>query len=150
MVEAALKAGVDMVNDIWGFKYDAKIAELVAKYQVPCCIMHNREKAEYRDFLKEVIEDLEESIKIAQKAGVLEDKMILDPGIGFGKTYEQNLSMMHHLEILKKWGYPILLAASRKSVIGNTLELPTDQRVPARQGDSRFRYGRNPHRLRLQ
>ena len=129
VVEAALKSGVDMVNDIWGFKYDARIAELVAKYQVPCCIMHNREKAEYRDFLKEVIEDLEESIKIAQKAGVLEDKIIVDPGIGFGKTYEQNLSMMHHLEILKKWGYPILLAASRKSVIGNTLELPTDQRV---------------------
>lgn len=129
VVEAALEAGADMVNDIWGFKYDAKVAELTAKYGVPCCLMHNREKAQYKDFLKEVLEDLQESINIALKAGVSEDKIILDPGVGFAKSYEQNLSIIKHLESLGKWGYPVLLATSRKSVIGHTLDLPTDQRV---------------------
>lgn len=129
VVEAALKAGADMVNDIWGLKYDRKVAELTAKYNVPCCLMHNREKAEYRDFHTDMIQDIKDSLSIAKKAGIAEDKIILDPGIGFGKTYEHNLIAINNLEWLTELGYPVLLATSRKSVIGLTLDLPADERV---------------------
>lgn len=129
VAEAALKAGADMVNDIWGFKFDGKVARLTAEYHVPCCLMHNREKAEYTDFMKEMLQDMRECVEIALHAGVSEDNIILDPGVGFGKTYEQNLTAIHRLEELKALGYPVLLAASRKSVIGNTLDLPADQRL---------------------
>lgn len=129
VVEAALKAGADMVNDIWGFKYDRKVAELTARYQVPCCLMHNREKAEYTDFMQDMCQDLRECAAIAKEAGVADDSIILDPGVGFGKNYEHNLAAIHHLEMLREMGYPVLLATSRKSVIGNTLDLPADQRV---------------------
>ena len=129
VVEAALEAGADLVNDIWGLKYDPQVAELIAKYQVPCCLMHNREKAEYRDFLPEVQQDLRETLAIAKKAGIQDSQIILDPGVGFGKTYEHNLAIIKHLEVLTELGYPVLLATSRKSVIGLTLDLPADQRV---------------------
>lgn len=129
VVEAALKAGADLVNDIWGLKYDRKVADLIAEYQVPCCLMHNRNHAEYENFLEDVCKDLEESVQIAREAGIPDDHIILDPGVGFGKTYEQNLKIIHHLECLKTLGYPILLATSRKSVIGLTLDLPVEQRV---------------------
>lgn len=129
VVEAALKAGADMVNDIWGLKYDSKVAELVAEYDVPCCLMHNREKAEYQNFREDMLRDIADSLTIAKKAGIAEDKIILDPGIGFGKTYEHNLIAINHLEWLTELGYPVLLATSRKSVIGLTLDLPADQRV---------------------
>ena len=129
VVEAALKAGADMVNDIWGFKADRRVAELTAEYNVPCCIMHNREKAEYKNFHEDMIQDLKDSIAIAKEAGIADDKIILDPGVGFGKTYEHNLIAINHLEWLTELGYPVLLATSRKSVIGLTLDLPADQRV---------------------
>lgn len=129
VVEAALKAGADMVNDIWGLKYDSKVAELIAEYDVPCCLMHNREKAEYQSFQEDMLRDIADSLTIAKKAGIAEDKIILDPGIGFGKTYEHNLIAINHLEWLTELGYPVLLATSRKSVIGLTLDLPADQRV---------------------
>lgn len=129
VVEAALKAGADMVNDIWGLKYDSKVAELIAEYDVPCCLMHNREKAEYQNFQEDMLRDIADSLNIAKKAGIAEDKIILDPGIGFGKTYEHNLIAINHLEWLTELGYPVLLATSRKSVIGLTLDLPADQRV---------------------
>lgn len=129
VVEAALKAGADMVNDIWGLKYDRKVAELTAKYNVPCCLMHNREKAEYMDFHADMIQDIKDSLSIAKEACIAEDKIILDPGIGFGKTYEHNLMAINNLEWLTELGYPVLLAASRKSVIGLTLDLPADERV---------------------
>lgn len=129
VVEAAIKSGADMVNDIWGLKYDKKVATLAAEYQVPCCLMHNRTTAEYNNFLEEVCEDLRKSVEIAKSAGIPDEHIILDPGVGFGKTYEQNLSIIHHLDYLRELGYPILLAASRKSIIGNTLGLPPDQRL---------------------
>ena len=125
----ALKAGAHLVNDIWGLKYDAKVAELIAEYQVPCCLMHNREKAEYNNFLDDMCQDMRESLAIAKKAGIADDKIILDPGVGFGKTYEHNLMAIHHLERLVELGYPVLLATSRKSVIGTALDLPSDERV---------------------
>ena len=129
VVEAALKAGADMVNDIWGFKYDRRVAELTAQFQIPCCLMHNRDNTDYKDFLTEMCQDLRESVKIAKAAGVSDENIILDPGVGFGKTYEQNLQAINHLELLKEIGYPVLLATSRKSVIGRALDLPSDQRV---------------------
>ena len=129
VVEAALKAGADLVNDIWGLKYDRRVADLIAEYQVPCCLMHNRDNTDYNDFLKDVCEDLRESVAIAREAGIPDEHIILDPGVGFGKTYEQNLRIIHHLECLKELGYPVLLATSRKSVIEIALDLPSDQRV---------------------
>ena len=91
--------------------------------------MHNRNEANYLNFQKDFIKDMQECLEIAKKAKVSEDKIILDPGVGFGKTYEMNLEIINHLEIMKQLGYPILLGTSRKSVIGLTLDLPTDQRV---------------------
>ena len=129
VVEAALKAGADLVNDIWGLKYDRKVADLIAQYQVPCCLMHNREKPEYDNFLDDMCQDMRDSLAIAKSAGIVDDKIILDPGVGFGKTYEHNLTAIWHLERLVELGYPVLLATSRKSVIGNALDLPTDERV---------------------
>lgn len=129
VVEAALEAGADLVNDIWGLKYDRKVADLIAKYQVPCCLMHNRNQTDYQNYLEDVCDDLRESLSIAKEAGIPDENIILDPGVGFGKTYEQNLIIIHHLECLKELGYPVLLATSRKSVIGLTLDLPADQRV---------------------
>lgn len=129
VVRAALDAGADMVNDIWGLKYDKQIASLIAEYQVPCCLMHNRAKAEYNNFLDEMCGDLQESVAIAREAGVADRQIILDPGVGFGKTYEHNLLAIRHLERLTALGYPVLLATSRKSVIGNALDLPAEERI---------------------
>lgn len=129
VVEAALQAGADLVNDIWGFKYDKRVAELTAKYNVPCCLMHNRDNTEYNDLLTDFCDDLRECVAIGKAAGVKDEQIILDPGIGFGKNYEQNLIVMNHMECMKELGYPILLGTSRKSMIGLTLDLPADQRV---------------------
>lgn len=129
VTEAALKAGADLVNDIWGFKHDRRVAELTAQYGVACCLMHNRTKPIYQDYLKDVVADLKECVRIAKEAGVSDDKIILDPGVGFGKTYQMNLEIINHVDVLHSLGFPILLATSRKSVIGQTLNLPTDQRV---------------------
>ena len=124
----ALQAGADLVNDIWGLKYDPKMAGVIAKYDVACCLMHNREKAEYTDFLTDFMTDMEECVTLAKKAGISEDKIILDPGVGFGKTYEMNLEIIDKMECLNKLGYPVLLGTSRKSVIGLTLDLPVEER----------------------
>lgn len=128
VAEAALQAGASLVNDIWGLKYDDRMAEVIATHQAACCLMHNREKAEYLNFLPEVLMDLQKSVDIARRAGIAKDKIILDPGVGFGKTYEMNLEIIKELNRLKFMEYPILLGTSRKSVIGLTLDLPSDQR----------------------
>lgn len=128
VAEAALQAGADLVNDIWGLKYDPKMAGVIAKYDVACCLMHNREKAEYTDFLTDFMTDMEECVTLAKKAGISGDKIILDPGVGFGKTYEMNLEIIDKMECLNKLGYPVLLGTSRKSVIGLTLDLPVEER----------------------
>ena len=126
---AALQAGADLVNDIWGFKYDSKVAEYTAKYEAACCLMHNRSEAVYDDFQKDFMTDLQQCIDIAKKADIADDRIILDPGVGFGKTYKMNLEIISHLEIMHELNYPILLGTSRKSVIGLTLDLPADERV---------------------
>ncbi|NLA69780.1 MAG: dihydropteroate synthase, partial [Clostridiales bacterium] len=113
VAEAAFKAGADMVNDIWGFLYDGKMAPLVKKYDAACCLMHNREKAVYDDFLEDVHGDLIKCINKANDAGIEDDRIILDPGVGFGKTYEMNLTVMSHLDFFNDLGYPLLLGTSR-------------------------------------
>ena len=129
VASAAVEAGADLINDIWGLKRDPMMGKTVAKYGCPCCLMHNRAKAEYTDFLKEVFIDLKETIRLALESGISQDKIILDPGVGFAKSYEQNLDVLKYLEDFHQFGYPMLLATSRKSVIGNTLNLPVDERV---------------------
>ena len=129
VTEAALKAGADLVNDIWGFKFDHKVAELTAQYGAACCLMHNRSEPTYQDYLNDVVADLKECVRIAMDVGISDDKIILDPGVGFGKTYQMNLEIINHVDVLHSLGFPILLGTSRKSVIGQTLNLPTDQRV---------------------
>ncbi|MFR9051380.1 MAG: dihydropteroate synthase, partial [Hominilimicola sp.] len=126
---AAVGAGADLVNDIWGLKYDKNMAEVIAKSGAACCLMHNREKAEYNSFVEDVLDDLRETIAIAKKAGIADDKIILDPGVGFAKSYEQNLIITNNVDRLNELGYPVLLGTSRKSMIGLTLDLPSDQRV---------------------
>ena len=129
VADAALRSGADLVNDIWGFKYDPRVAELTARYHAACCLMHNRHEAVYHDFLDDVLSDLRECTAIAKKAGVPDDKIILDPGVGFGKTLDMNLSITNHVDMLAELGYPVLLGTSRKSMIGLTLDLPSDQRL---------------------
>ncbi len=128
VAKAAIEAGADLVNDIWGFKYDPKMASLVAETGVVCCLMHNKETAEYQNFLKDFMEDMRESVEIAKEAGVADDKIILDPGVGFAKTYEMNLEIIDRMETMQELGYPVLLGTSRKSVIGLTLDLPVTER----------------------
>lgn len=127
--EAAIKAGADIINDVWGFKKDKNMASVAAKYDVPCILMHNREDKPYENLMEDVKNDLMESIKIAMDAGVKKENIILDPGIGFAKTYEENLIVMKNVKGIRDMGYPVLLGTSRKSMIGNTLNLPVDQRV---------------------
>ena len=129
VADAAVLAGADLVNDVWGLKYDPEMAGVIAKHDVACCLMHNRNEAIYQNFLEDMVADMKECIAIAHKAGVPDDKIMLDPGVGFGKTYEQNLEAINHVDVLQELGLPILLGTSRKSVIGNTLDLPVDQRV---------------------
>ena len=131
VAESSIQAGADLVNDIWGLKYDKDMAGVIAKYDVPCCLMHNRnlEITPYNNFLTDVLNDLQECVNIAHKAGISDDRIILDPGVGFGKDLEMNLQIMNNLELLKLLGYPVLLGTSRKSMIGLTLDLPADDRV---------------------
>ncbi len=129
VAKAAVEAGVDLINDIWGLKHDERMAEVIAQHDLPCILMHNRENTDYEDFMKEVFQDMEQSISIARKAGIAEDKIILDPGIGFAKTYDMCLEVLKYLEDFHRFGYPLLLGSSRKSVIGNALNLPVMERV---------------------
>lgn len=129
VARAGLEAGADMINDIWGLKWDDRLAPLLAKYpDRACCLMHNRKDPDYRDFLYDFCLDIEETLQIADAAGISRDRIILDPGIGFAKDYQQNLLLLKNLEIMTRWKLPVLLGTSRKSVIGKALDLPVDQR----------------------
>lgn len=129
VAQAGAEAGADLINDIWGLKYDEALAGVIAKSGLPCCLMHNRKEPDYQDYMSEVLEDLKETLVIAKRAGIEADKIILDPGVGFGKTYENNLEIIDRMEMLHSLGYPLLLGCSRKSVIGLTLDLPASQRM---------------------
>lgn len=128
-----IKAGVHMINDIWGLKWDEEMAKMIARNDVCCCIMHNRKNISEGDFgyvnyLYDVVNDLKDSLQIAIKAGIKEDKIILDPGVGFAKDLKQNRLIMNNLELIVQLGYPVLLGTSRKSMIGLTLDLPKEER----------------------
>jgi dihydropteroate synthase len=126
---AAVNAGADLVNDIWGLKYDEKMAALIAEKKVACCLMHNRTNTDYADFMEDMMADLTETVALAKKAGIADDKIILDPGVGFAKSYENNLEAIRDVGKLKKLGYPVLLGTSRKSVVGLTLDTDKNERV---------------------
>ncbi|MDP2965294.1 MAG: dihydropteroate synthase [Pelolinea sp.] len=144
VAEACLEAGADWINDIWGLRADARLAQVIARHQATVVLMHNRSRsnavcdlgvlgssysgAEYADFIPEVMADLKASIRIALGAGIPENKIILDPGIGFGKTVSQNLALINHLDEFKALGYPLLIGPSRKSFIGQVLDLPVEER----------------------
>lgn len=129
VAQVGIQAGADLINDIWGLKYDDKMAAVIAKSGLPCCLMHNRKNTDYQDFMQDVAADLAETIRLAEKAGIADERIIIDPGVGFAKSYEQNLEIINCLEELNMFGYPLLLGCSRKSVIGLTLDLPADQRI---------------------
>ncbi|ADL67951.1 dihydropteroate synthase [Thermoanaerobacterium thermosaccharolyticum] len=129
VAEESLKNGAHIINDIWGLQRDPDMAKVVADYGAGVVIMHNKDVAEYDDLLKDVISFLEKSIDIALKAGIKEENIMIDPGIGFGKTLEHNLTLMKRLDELKVLGFPILLGTSRKSMIGHVLKLDVNERV---------------------
>lgn len=125
----ALEEGAHIINDQWALRKDAQMAEVVARYGVPLVIMHNQKGTEYKELMGDMINYFRESIDIAYRAGIKKEKIIIDPGIGFGKNLDQNLEAMRRLKELDCIGLPVLLGTSKKSVIGKTLNLPTDQRV---------------------
>jgi len=130
VARAAIEAGAHIINDIWGAQAEPEIAQVAADLNVPIILMHNRDNTNYgTDFWMTAKADLEKSIAVARNAGIPDNHIILDPGIGFAKTTAQNIEMMQHLEDLVAMGYPVLLATSRKSMIGNVLKLPVEERI---------------------
>ncbi len=123
VAEEAIKAGASLVNDIWGFKKDPKMAQIVKKYDVPCCLMHNREKIDYKNLIEDCLNDLNLSIKIALEEGISKDKIIIDPGIGFAKGYDENITVLKNLHRFNELGFPVLLGASRKRFLGTILNI---------------------------
>jgi dihydropteroate synthase len=129
VAKGAVEAGATIINDIWGAKADPNMASIAANYDIPIILMHNRHDRNYKQIMPDMIADLMESVKIAKDAGVKDDKIILDPGIGFAKTKDDNLTVMRHLDSLVQLGYPVLLATSRKAFIGHVLDLPPQERI---------------------
>ena len=130
VARAGIAAGADLINDIWGLKYDPEMARVIAEANLPCCLMHNRENASYAEFFPEMLEDLKETLRLADAAGIARDRIILDPGVGFAKSLENNLECVRRLgDLIRAFELPVLLGTSRKSMIGLTLNLPSDQRV---------------------
>jgi dihydropteroate synthase len=140
-----MKAGAHIINDVWGFRADPSLATVAARLQVPVILMHNRSTLvhaeirerlgghyvgmKYENLLEDVKRELMQSVELARLAGVADERIILDPGIGFGKTVEQSMELIDRLGEIRALGYPVLLGPSRKSFIGYTLDLPTNQRV---------------------
>jgi dihydropteroate synthase len=145
VAEAALKTAPVWINDVWGLRADPRLAELAARQRAPLILMHNQSKPgsvelqerlggrytgiHYQDLLEDVKRELLESAALAKQAGVADDAIILDPGLGFGKTVEQNLELVNRLGEIRALGYPVLIGPSRKSFVGYTLNLPPDQRI---------------------
>lgn len=129
VAKQAVKAGATIINDVWGAKADPEMAKVAADYGVPIILMHNRKERNYAQLIPDMISDLSESINIAKQAGVNEENIVLDPGIGFAKTQEDNLDVMNALEHFTGLGYPVLLGTSRKSFIGHVLDLPPQERM---------------------
>ncbi len=131
VAEAALDGGADLVNDVWATADDDALARLAGERDVPLVVMHNRAEPRYRNLMAEVIADLERAVERAVAAGVAWDRIVIDPGFGFGKTPAHNLVLLRELRTLRVLGRPILLGTSRKSTLGKVLDLPPDQRLEA-------------------
>lgn len=130
VADAALELGVEMINDVWGLTRDKNMANVIAKHDAYVCIMHNQDGTKYnKDIMESIKEFLQDSVDLALKSGIKKDKIVLDPGIGFGKTFEQNLEVLRRLDELNTLGYPVLLGTSRKSVIGGVLNVEPKERV---------------------
>ena len=129
VAEKALGAGVEMLNDVWGLKADGALGQVAARFEATICLMHNRNNTIYEDLIPDIVAELEESIELAHQAGIKDNKIIIDPGIGFGKDLQQNLDVMLRLREFCNLGYPLLLGTSRKSMIGKTLDLPVEERL---------------------
>ena len=145
VAEAALKAGAHILNDVWGLRADPELGRVAAQHNVPVILMHNRSNpasvevkarlgnaytgSEYENLIEDVKRELMDSVSIARRAGIPDERIILDPGIGFGKTVAHNLELIRRLDEIRALGFPVLLGPSRKSFIGYTLDLPPDQRV---------------------
>lgn len=120
---------IDMINDIWGLKYDKGMANVVSQSGLPYCLMHNRKDSEYNNFFEDFIDDIMGSLEIARKAGIKRENIILDGGVGFGKSYQQNLQVINRTDELCKLSFPVMIATSRKSVIGITLDKESGERT---------------------
>ena len=130
VAKAGISAGADLINDIWGLKYDPQMANVIAAAGVPSCLMHNRKTDTYNSFFSDMLQDLKETLNLADQAGIQRDTIILDPGVGFAKSYENNLECVKRLpDLIAAFDLPVLLGTSRKSMIGLALNLPADQRV---------------------
>lgn len=145
VAEAALTAGARIVNDVWALRADPRLGEVISSFQCPVILMHNRSNpasvevktrlgsayvgAEYENLIEDVKRELMDSVDVARRAGIPDERVILDPGIGFGKTVAHNLELIRRLDEIRALGFPVLLGPSRKSFIGYTLDLPPDQRV---------------------
>lgn len=146
---AAIEAGAQMINDIWGAKREPEIAQVAAEYNVPIILMHNRDNENYADYWAEFQQDLQESIQIATEAGVPQQHIILDPGIGFVKNLQQSIETMQRLDELVAFGYPVLLATSRKRMIGAILDLPVEERVEGTAATCAFGVQKGCHMMRV-
>src|ERR1700716_2257059 len=129
VAKRAIAAGAALVNDVWGLHRDQKMAATVATAEVPVVVMHNKPGGGYRNLIEEIAASLRESIELARAAGIADDRIIVDPGIGFGKTREENLEIIRRLPELRRLGFPLLIGLSRKSFIGKTLDLPAGERL---------------------
>lgn len=129
VAKEAIQAGAHIINDIWGAKADEDMPKVAAELQVPIVLMHNRINQDYSAFYRDVVNNLFESISLVKYAGVKDENIILDPGIGFAKDLSYNLEMMRDLDKLVSLGYPVLLGTSRKSMIGGVLDLPVEERM---------------------
>ncbi|MFP7495463.1 dihydropteroate synthase [Terribacillus saccharophilus] len=147
--EAAIEAGASIINDIWGAKYDPDMAGVAARYKVPIILMHNRRIAHYDDLLTDMVADLEESIAIALDAGVERKDIWLDPGIGFVKSFEENMAAMRQLDKITAMGYPVLLGTSRKRFIGMVLDLPAGERDEGTMATTAFGMTKGVHMVRV-
>lgn len=149
VARAAVEAGARMINDIWGAQADPAMASVAAEYNVPIILMHNRNSEPYSNYWEDFIEDLKKSIDIVKQAGVPDQHIMLDPGIGFAKNLEQSIETMQRLEELSAMGYPVLLATSRKRMIGSILDLPVDERVEGTAATCAYGVMKGCHMMRV-
>lgn len=149
VAKEAIQAGASIINDVWGAKRDTDMSVVAKEMDVPIILMHNRLDMPYTNFLEDVKQDLSESIQRVKAQGVEDYQIILDPGIGFAKDFQQNIEMMQNLEQLHTFGYPVLLAASRKRMIGTILDLPVDDRLEGSLATVCFGVTKGVHMVRV-